>query len=147
MLANAKFYKVKNPKTSFLCALCRAPRQMRRSKNLSIKNYLQLLVLAVFIGWLCFPLMGLKSLYLLFVLWPMVEMTNKILYRKEIPCPYCGFDATWYRRDVKVARRKVEEFWNINHPEHVQKKEEIVEVLDKAQITNEAAAEENNDQA
>ena len=30
----------------------------------------------------------------------------------ELPCPHCGFDATWYKRDVKVARRQVLDFWN-----------------------------------
>ena len=30
---------------------------------------------------------------------------------KQISCPHCGFDATWYKRDVKVARQLVKDFW------------------------------------
>ena len=43
-------------------------------------------------------------------------MINKLLYRKEIACPYCGFDATWYRRDVKKANELVKDFWLKNYP-------------------------------
>lgn len=105
------FVKVKNPKKEFLCALCSAPRQLRYSKNLSRKNYLQIIVTSVVASWVLFPLMGLNSLFSVFFVWTAFEVTNKFLYRKEIPCPYCGFDATWYKRDIKLARRKVEDFW------------------------------------
>ena len=41
------------------------------------------------------------------------------MLKSEIPCPYCGFDASWYKKDVKIARKKVQEFWkkkeNIEH--------------------------------
>lgn len=103
--------KVKNPKKEFLCALCSSPRQMRYSKNLSKANYLQILVSSAFSTWALFPLIGMSSLLSAPFIWMAFEVTNKFLYRKEITCPYCGFDATWYRRDVKLARKKVEEFW------------------------------------
>lgn len=129
-LKSARFYKVKNPRKHFLCALCRAPRQMKYSKNLNWKNYLQLTILTAFICTLLYPFMGIKGVFVCLFMWPIVEMTNKLLYRKEIPCPYCGFDATWYRRDVKVAKRKVENFWQTNYPELTQKKEELVQNLE-----------------
>lgn len=53
-----------------------------------------------------------KVVFIFFLILAAFEMINKHLYRKEIPCPYCGFDATWYRRDVKVARQKVENFFS-----------------------------------
>jgi hypothetical protein len=115
-LKNKRFFKVKKPSRHFICALCSAPRQMKYKKNLNEMNYIQITVLAVFLAWAFYPLMGAKSLSLVFVLWPIFEVVNKILYRKEIPCPYCGFDATWYRRDVKVAKKKVEEFWSEKLP-------------------------------
>jgi hypothetical protein len=120
-LQTGRFYKVKNPKKSFICALCSAPRQMKYSKNLEGKNFLQIIVLSTFLSWAFFPLMGVKSLSLLFPVWMFVEMVNKMLYRKDIPCPYCGFDATWYRRDVNVANTKVKTFWNDNFPDLVNK--------------------------
>ena len=111
ILQNKRFYKIKNPAKSFLCALCRSPRQMKYKKSLSMKNFGQILVMSIFCMWAFYPLMHEKAILLLFLIWPIVEGTNKILYRKEIPCPYCGFDATWYRRDVRVAKKLVEEFW------------------------------------
>ncbi|MCO4755015.1 MAG: hypothetical protein KC478_11080 [Bacteriovoracaceae bacterium] len=128
-LKSLRFYKVKNPTKNFICALCRAPRQMKYTKNLNWKNYLQLLVLTACASYLLFPFVGLKGLYVSLLLWPAIEMSNKLLYRKEIPCPYCGFDATWYRRDVKVARKKVEQFWSTNYPELTEKKEQLVQNL------------------
>jgi hypothetical protein len=112
-LRDRKFFKVKNPNKSFLCG---APRQMKYNRNLSFKNYLQLTTLAVGLMYFLFPVFGFKTIYLMFVIWVIAEVANKILYRNELPCPYCGFDATWYRRDVKVARRKVEDFWALRNP-------------------------------
>jgi len=108
----SQFYKVKQPTRKFICALCEAPREMRYKRNLSPKNYLQIFVLSAFLFWAFFPLMGAKGFFIAFILLPIFEVTNKFLYRKDIPCPYCGFDATWYRRDVKMAKQKVENFWH-----------------------------------
>lgn len=132
--SQSRFYKVKKAKTSFLCALCRAPRQMKYGKNLSLKNYLQITLLMAALGWLLFPFMGLKALFAIAVIWPIAETSNKLLYRKEIPCPYCGFDATWYRRDVKVARRKVEDYWSKNFPELVKKKQDMANAVAQAGV-------------
>lgn len=112
-----RFFKVKNANKNFLCALCKSPRQMKYAKNLTEFNYIQIVLLSAFLSWLLYPVMGLKALSLVLVIWPIFEVTNKMLYRREIPCPYCGFDATWYRRDVKVAKRKVEDFWKERLPE------------------------------
>jgi ribosomal protein L37E len=46
-----------------------------------------------------------------FLYWACFEAGRRIFFSREIPCPHCGFDASWYKRDVKVARRKVDEFW------------------------------------
>ncbi len=56
--------------------------------------------------------MNFKVIYLFFIVWAAYEAVHKMLYRKEIPCPHCGFDATWYKRDVRVARKLVKEFWS-----------------------------------
>ena len=72
--------------------------------------------MSVFTGWLLFPFMGTKTVLLTFPIWMLVEVVNKLLYRKEVACPYCGFYATWYRRDVKVANKIVKEFWKQNYP-------------------------------
>lgn len=116
---SGKFYKVKNPSKNFLCALCSAPRNMKYSKNLKLQNYFQIALISIAAIWLLFPMFGAKSVVVIFMLWLGFEIINKVLYRKDIPCPYCGFDATWYRRDVKVAHQKVRDYWQTNHPELV----------------------------
>jgi hypothetical protein len=144
-LQTGKFYKVKNSKKNFLCALCSAPRQMKYSKNLSGKQYLQIIVLSITTSWGLFPLIGPKALTSFFAVWMMVELVNKVLYRKGIPCPYCGFDATWYRRDVNVANKKVKDFWNDNYPELVNKidEEPIAETVPPLEVTEQEALRQN----
>ena len=68
-------------------------------------------MISVVLSLLLFPLMGLKSMFMVFGVWAIYETVYKSLYRKEIPCPHCGFDTTWYKRDVRVAKRLVEQFW------------------------------------
>jgi len=118
-LQTKRFYKIKNPHKNFLCALCSAPRSMQYSKHLNHKQVLQIILISVTISWAMFPIIGLNSIFAIFLVWPIFEMINKLLYRKEIACPYCGFDATWYRRDVKKANELVKEFWAKNYPDLV----------------------------
>ena len=118
-LETGRFYKVRNPRKNFLCALCTAPRQMKYSKNLTGKHYIEILVLSATAITICVPLVGVKAALLFFPVWMAIEISNKLLYRKDIPCPYCGFDATWYRRDVTVANKKVKDFWITNFPDLV----------------------------
>ena len=105
------FIKVKATSKNFLCALCSVHRKMKYSKSLSPKHYIQILLIStalVTAGW---SFVGVNSLVMIPLIWCAFEFTNKVLYRKDIPCPHCGFDATWYRRDVKMAKLKVERFW------------------------------------
>ena len=125
-LKNKRFFKVRNANRQFICALCEAPRQMKYKKNLSEINYIQIALISAALSWLLFPIMGAKSFTLVFILWPAFEIVNKMFYRKEIPCPYCGFDATWYRRDVNVAKKKVEEFWSEKLPSNTEEKPESI---------------------
>ena len=122
-LQNSKFYKVKNPVRNFLCALCDSPRSLRYKKHLSAYHFVQILVLSLALMWFSHPLFGEKVFFIPFITWLGFEFVNKLLYRKGIPCPYCGFDATWYRRDVKLAREKVKEYWELNYPDLVKKED------------------------
>ena len=58
-----------------------------------------------------FPVMEFISFASFFAVWGTFELFQRCRFRKEIPCPYCGFDASWYKRDVKIARKIVGEFW------------------------------------
>jgi hypothetical protein len=113
-LKRKRFFKVKKAAYHFLCPLCASPRQMRYRKILGTTHYIQILLLSGALVAMLWPWMGFKATFLTFLVWMGFELVNKLLYRKEIPCPYCGFDATWYKRDVKLARKKVQEFWQMN---------------------------------
>ena len=118
-LQTNRFYKMKNAHKSFLCALCTAPRSMKYSKSLSHKQVLQIFLISVTLSWSLYPVVGIESVFALFLVWPAFEIVNKLLYRREIACPYCGFDATWYRRDVVKANELVKNFWSKNYPDLV----------------------------
>jgi hypothetical protein len=61
---------------------------------------------------LCYPLMSFRGIFSFFVYLAAFELIRRVNYRKELPCPHCGFDASWYRKDVKVARRLVASYWS-----------------------------------
>ena len=122
-LQSKRFYRVKKPAREFLCALCSAPRQMKYAKYLSWMNYLQIALVSAALVWILFDWMGAKALFLTFPVWLCFELCNKLFYRKELSCPYCGFDPSWYRRDVRVAHKMVQQFWQKNYPELVAKGE------------------------
>ncbi len=55
---------------------------------------------------------GFMSFIFFFITWAIFELVVRSNFQKQIPCPYCGFNASWYKRDVKVARALVQEFWD-----------------------------------
>ena len=63
------------------------------------------------------PIMSGRSLFSFFFYWAGFEGVRRLLFRKEIPCPHCGFDASWYKRDVKMAKQLVHNFWDAKTPE------------------------------
>jgi hypothetical protein len=106
--------KKKNSSRDCFCALCRSPRKLHYSRYLSGIHYLQILTLTIVIAAIAFPWFGLKGLASLPLVWAAFESIHKSLYRKDLQCPFCGFDPKWYKKDVKLARQKVEEFLKQN---------------------------------
>ena len=106
--------KSKMKKTECFCALCRSPRVIRYSRRLEGRHFLQILTLGFGLTAATFPWFSFKALYALPLIWAIFEIQYKSLYRKDLKCPYCGFDPTWYKKDVNLARRKVEEFLKQN---------------------------------
>lgn len=96
------------------CACCRTPRKLRYSRHLSSMNYLQILILSLVLSALSFHWLMWKGFVSLPIVWILFESIHKSLYRKDLKCPYCGFDPTWYKKDVKLARQKVEDFLKQN---------------------------------
>ena len=72
-----------------------------------------------------YPFLGFRSVVVFFLVLGGMEFSIRVLFKKEIPCPHCGFDATWYKKDVKVARQKVKEFWDKKNSDTVENAEPI----------------------
>ncbi|MDD4973908.1 MAG: hypothetical protein PHY93_06130 [Bacteriovorax sp.] len=106
-----RVYKYKNKASTFFCPLCRSERGISISPRLSKKNYAQILLTSIVLGSFLFPFIGVKCFFIFFVSWGVFELAVRTDYKKQIACPHCGFDATWYKRDVKVARQIVKDFW------------------------------------
>ncbi|MAE58216.1 MAG: hypothetical protein CME69_05005 [Halobacteriovorax sp.] len=114
-------FRYKNPHMEFFCPLCGTKRAMSTSPHLTLKNYLQISLITMALTAIFYPFMELKGIFFFFVVWALFEGSLRLNFRKEVPCPHCGFDASWYKKDVKIARQKVDEFW------HAGKKPEQVE--------------------
>jgi len=99
------------------CALCRAPRVLRYGRHLGPLHYLQMALLTTVLTWALFDWLEWKTLGSFFFIWAGYEFTRKLLYRRDLRCQNCGFDPTWYKRDVRIARRRVEEHLQQN-PEY-----------------------------
>ena len=112
----SRVYKYKNQANVFFCPLCRTERGITISPRLTKKNYVQILLTSIVLGAFLFPIMGVKSFFMFFVTWAVFELAVRTDYKKQIACPHCGFDATWYKRDVKVARQLVKDFWIQKQP-------------------------------
>jgi predicted RNA-binding Zn-ribbon protein involved in translation (DUF1610 family) len=108
-------FKFKNPHMEFYCPLCGTQRAMTTNPHLSAMNYLQMTLVTVAITACLYPFMELKGIFSFFVVWACFEAALRLNFRKEVPCPHCGFDASWYKKDVKVAREKVDQFWSVNN--------------------------------
>jgi hypothetical protein len=106
--------KKKKNKLECFCALCRSPRVIRYSRRLQKRHYLQILSLALVVTAATYSWFDFKGIFTLPLIWAIFETTHKSLYRKDLKCPYCGFDPTWYKKDVKFARQQVEEFLKQN---------------------------------
>lgn len=113
-------YRYKKAALEFFCPLCRTQRVITIGHKLTTLNYIQILLLTAAVTALSFPWAGFRALAVIFPLWLGFEMVRRALFSREIPCPHCGFDASWYKRDVLVARRRVSEFWSKKNPAPVE---------------------------
>ncbi len=96
------------------CALCRTPRKLRYTRSIQSRHYFQILVLSLVATAAFSPWFAWKGVISLPIIWIIFDSSYKSLYRKDLKCPYCGFDPAWYKKDVKFTRQKVEEFLKAN---------------------------------
>lgn len=120
-----RVYKFKNPRMEFFCPLCSSKRGFLYSPKLSKKNFVQIIFISIALAMVLYPILGFRSGIVFFMVWGVMEFSKRVLFKKEIPCPHCGFDATWYKKDVKVARQKVQDFWDKKNSDTVENAEPI----------------------
>lgn len=101
-------------KKEFFCACCRSPRTLRYSRRLLGRHFIQILVLTIVVAACVYPWLNWKGVMSMPIIWAIFESVHKSLFRKDVKCPYCGFDPTWYKKDVRVARKQVEDFLKQN---------------------------------
>ena len=106
-----RVFNYKGPFKNFYCPLCRTKRAIVHNYKLTKQNFIQIFLITIIINLIVYPFTGAKGLFFIFLVWGAFEFFKRSLFKKEIPCPHCGFDASWYKKDVKVARRLVKEFW------------------------------------
>jgi hypothetical protein len=104
------------------CACCRTPRTLQYDRLMKGRHYLQIFILTLVLTFATYPWFQWKAVTAMPLIWAIFESFHKSLYRKELSCPYCGFDPTWYKKDVRLARRKVEEFLKQNPESHIVKR-------------------------
>ena len=110
-------FRFKNATKKFHCPLCASERYLTSGHRMNAKHFMQISVLTGVTTFALFDFMQWRALALFFVFWAAYEVVRRLVYRSGIECPYCGFDASWYKRDVKVARRLVDEFWQKKNAE------------------------------
>ena len=120
----SRTYKLRNPAMTFYCPLCRMERSVTVRPRLKAIHFLQIILVTLFLIAISWSFMGLGSLVWFFVVWGTFEAVLRATFRKEVPCPHCGFDASWYKRDVKVARKLVSEFWEGKKPPQAQENQQ-----------------------
>jgi len=94
-------------------------RQTRYRPHLSKLNYWQIGAISGVLMLLTFERMQGHAFIWPFVTWSIFEGVRRALFKREIPCPHCGFDASWYKRDVREAKRLVSQFWQNKLPDQV----------------------------
>lgn len=112
----ARIFKLKSPVMAFFCPLCRSPRELMYGSKLRLRHYGQIALCSVVLMALTHSVMKERIFFWPLVIWAIHECVHKMFFRKEIPCPHCGFDATWYKKDVRVSRKLVQEFWDLQKP-------------------------------
>ncbi len=111
-------FRYKNPAMEFFCPLCGTKRAIITNPHLTAKNYLQITMLTTMTSMVLWGVMSWRATFSFFFFWAAFEGIRRTMFRKEIPCPHCGFDASWYKRDVKMARQLVHNFWEAKNPQN-----------------------------
>jgi hypothetical protein len=136
-------YRYKKAHEKFFCPLCKTQRAFTIGHKISLKNFGQIIIATAFVSMILYPFMGFESIYSFFAIWACFEIGLRANFRKEISCPHCGFDASWYRKDIRIAKKLVDDFWIEKKREQAYEAE--VPSIEDALNASEIPQRENND--
>ena len=111
LIEDSRPYKLKKSVLDFLCPLCAVERQLSISHRIEKRHIVPIVVSGLYIFSLLYFWIGWSALVAFPLAFLGFEFARRSIYRKEIVCPHCGFDAVWYKKDVTVAKKLVHEFW------------------------------------
>lgn len=77
-----------------------------------MKNHLQIGIISIVLGLIGYSFLSWGVILFYPTVLVSFEFVRRSVYRKEIPCPHCGFDAVWYKKDVPKAKQLIHEFWS-----------------------------------
>lgn len=97
---------------AFYCPLCRKPRASQiRPEVGTLKHFLQVGILTAVVTLALYPWFDWKGVVSFLPLWVIFEVSYRSKVRQSLKCLNCGFDPVLYLKDVGLARKEVESFW------------------------------------
>jgi rubredoxin len=103
----------------FYCPVCKAQRRSFYWPSPRPKHYTQFAVFAAILTGSLWSFFGFKGLFLNIPVWGFFEFFYRARARQSLICPHCGFDPYLYKHDVKLARQKMNRFWEKRNPRRV----------------------------
>ncbi|MGE4232772.1 MAG: hypothetical protein AB7F43_05520 [Bacteriovoracia bacterium] len=95
----------------FYCPICKIQRRSFYWPTPRKKHYVAIVVAGLFLWLVSWPWAGWKGVFLILPFWAFFEFFYRARARQSLICSQCGFDPYLYKFDVKLARKKVEEFF------------------------------------
>jgi hypothetical protein len=96
----------------FYCPLCQRLRQVPfRPSPGGFQHVSQVVLTALFLTVVGWPLWGWKGIVSVVPLWALFEATYRYWVRGLLRCPDCGFDPYLFLRDPKLAAQQIDAFW------------------------------------
>jgi hypothetical protein len=105
------FQYQRRPFWVFFCPICKSERRSFYWPSPRPRHYAMVAVAGAVLAGGVWPWTGFKGLFLALPLWAAFEFIYRAKARQSLVCPSCGFDPYLYKHDVKLARKKVEQFF------------------------------------
>lgn len=132
LMESLPFQFQKRPFWEFFCPVCKAQRRSFYWPSPRLKHYISLSIFAILITLIMYPFFGMKGFVVNLPIWVVFEFVYRARARQSLICPHCGFDPYLYKHDVKLARQKMDEFF-----EEKRKAQENQKTLQNQQPTTE----------